>query len=43
MTTRVSGSDLIPLVERIRETQVLCVGDVMLDHYIYGKVERISP
>ncbi len=23
--------------------QVLCVGDVMLDHFVYGSVERISP
>lgn len=22
---------------------VLCIGDVMLDHFIYGRVERISP
>ena len=36
-------ADLIPLVERLRETQILCVGDLMLDHYIYGRVERISP
>ena len=36
-------SDLIPLVERLKQTQILCVGDLMLDHYIYGRVERISP
>ncbi len=39
----VNPSDLIPLVELLRETQILCVGDLMLDHYIYGRVERISP
>jgi D-beta-D-heptose 7-phosphate kinase/D-beta-D-heptose 1-phosphate adenosyltransferase len=39
----VNTSDLIPLVERLKQTQVLCVGDLMLDHYIYGRVERISP
>ena len=22
---------------------VLCIGDVMLDHFVYGRVERISP
>lgn len=38
-----STSDLIPLVEQLKQTQVLCVGDLMLDHYIYGRVERISP
>ena len=26
-----------------RELKVLVIGDIMLDHYIYGKVERISP
>lgn len=30
-------------VERLRDTRVLCVGDVMLDRYIYGDVQRISP
>jgi D-beta-D-heptose 7-phosphate kinase / D-beta-D-heptose 1-phosphate adenosyltransferase len=39
----VSTSDLIPLVEQLKQAQVLCVGDLMLDHYIYGRVERISP
>jgi D-beta-D-heptose 7-phosphate kinase/D-beta-D-heptose 1-phosphate adenosyltransferase len=39
----VNPADLIPLVERLKETQILCVGDLMLDHYIYGRVERISP
>lgn len=38
-----STSDLIPLVEQLKRTQVLCVGDVMLDNYVYGRVERISP
>lgn len=36
-------ADLIPLVERLKQSRVLCVGDLMLDHYIYGRVERISP
>jgi len=39
----VSQADLIPLVEKLKHARVLCVGDVMLDHYIYGRVERISP
>ncbi|MDX2027659.1 MAG: D-glycero-beta-D-manno-heptose-7-phosphate kinase [Alphaproteobacteria bacterium] len=34
---------LIPLVEKLAGHRVLCVGDVMLDRYIYGQVERISP
>ena len=39
--------DLHRIVSRIegdwRETRVLVVGDVMLDRYIWGDVERISP
>src|SRR5690349_19734217 len=26
-----------------RGAPVLCIGDVMLDHFVYGDVERISP
>jgi D-beta-D-heptose 7-phosphate kinase/D-beta-D-heptose 1-phosphate adenosyltransferase len=36
-------SDLVPLVSRLAGTRVLVVGDVMLDHFHYGSVERISP
>ena len=36
-------TDLVALVEALARTRVLCVGDVMLDHYIRGRVERISP
>lgn len=36
-------ADLIPLVEKFKLARVLCVGDLMIDHYIYGRVERISP
>ncbi|MFY9287412.1 MAG: D-glycero-beta-D-manno-heptose-7-phosphate kinase [Alphaproteobacteria bacterium] len=34
---------LIPLIDKLSNHRVLCVGDVMLDRYIYGQVERISP
>ena len=37
------NSDLIPYLERLASARVLCIGDVMLDHYIYGQVERVSP
>jgi len=39
----VTQADLIPLVENLKHARVLCAGDVMLDHYIYGRVDRISP
>src|SRR5581483_5542601 len=34
---------LIPLVEKLAGHRILCVGDVMVDRYVYGQVERISP
>ncbi|MDD5585518.1 MAG: D-glycero-beta-D-manno-heptose-7-phosphate kinase [Alphaproteobacteria bacterium] len=34
---------LLPLLEKLGGHRVLCVGDVMLDRFVYGQVERISP
>jgi D-beta-D-heptose 7-phosphate kinase / D-beta-D-heptose 1-phosphate adenosyltransferase len=31
------------VIDRLGEAHVLCVGDVMLDRFVYGRVERISP
>jgi D-beta-D-heptose 7-phosphate kinase/D-beta-D-heptose 1-phosphate adenosyltransferase len=31
------------IVERFADVKILCVGDVMVDHFIYGTVARISP
>jgi D-beta-D-heptose 7-phosphate kinase/D-beta-D-heptose 1-phosphate adenosyltransferase len=36
-------ADLIPVVSRLTDAKVLCLGDVMLDTFVYGSVERISP
>jgi len=40
-------SPVNPLVrnlrERLQEARVLVVGDAMLDRYLFGEVERISP
>lgn len=36
-------SSLLPLIGRLAGHRVLCVGDVMLDRYVYGLVERVSP
>ena len=36
-------SELAAAVRRFTDAAILCVGDVMLDHYVYGEVERISP
>ena len=35
--------DLITLVSDLAGARVLCVGDVMLDKFVSGEVERISP
>lgn len=32
--------DLLP---RFSEASLLCVGDVMIDHFVYGQVKRVSP
>ncbi len=37
----ISYSDLI--FERMQRTRVLVIGDMMLDHYLWGDVHRISP
>ena len=37
------ASSLAAAVPRLARTSVLVVGDVMLDRYVYGRVERISP
>jgi D-beta-D-heptose 7-phosphate kinase/D-beta-D-heptose 1-phosphate adenosyltransferase len=39
----VNNSDLLPHIDRLSSARVLCIGDVMLDHYVYGQVERVSP
>ena len=38
MSSRLQG-----LLDRAAGKRVLCIGDVMLDRFIYGAVERISP
>lgn len=37
------GSEAVALLSRMTGAKVLCVGDVMLDRYIYGDASRISP
>ncbi len=36
-------ADLVDLVEALSGARVVCVGDVMLDRFVHGIVERISP
>lgn len=37
------SNNLLQLIDNIENTSVLVVGDVMLDRFVYGHVERISP
>lgn len=43
MTEATSKMDLRPYLDRFNGRRVLVVGDLMLDHYIWGSVQRISP
>ncbi len=36
-------SDLASRLDRFADCRILCLGDLMLDRYVYGEVERISP
>ncbi|MCC9621320.1 bifunctional D-glycero-beta-D-manno-heptose-7-phosphate kinase/D-glycero-beta-D-manno-heptose 1-phosphate adenylyltransferase HldE [Thalassospira sp. MA62] len=36
-------SHLARQVEQLTNAKVLCIGDVMLDRFVYGSVDRISP
>ncbi len=36
-------TNLRNIVEQIPSASILCVGDIMLDRYVYGAVERVSP
>ncbi len=38
-----SLSEIQSLLERVAGRRVLCVGDLMVDRYIYGEADRISP
>ncbi len=35
--------ELLRYLERLSETKLLVIGDIMLDSFMYGKAERISP
>jgi D-glycero-beta-D-manno-heptose-7-phosphate kinase len=37
------GHDFRKIFEQFRQLRIMVVGDVMVDAYIFGKVERISP
>ncbi len=43
MRTNSGARRLASYIDRFPRTRVLVVGDVMLDHYVWGSVTRISP
>lgn len=43
MNNKVNLKRFLDILEKIHRARVLVVGDVILDHYIWGKVRRINP
>lgn len=43
MISKAESRRLLKFVDRFSKARILVVGDVMLDHYIWGNVSRISP
>ena len=39
----ITPSDLVSHIEWLSQARILCVGDLMLDRFVYGEVERTSP
>ena len=39
----INPSDLVCHIEWLSQARVLCIGDLMLDRFVYGEVERTSP
>ncbi len=39
----ITPSDLVSHIELLSRARILCVGDLMLDRFVYGEVERTSP
>jgi D-beta-D-heptose 7-phosphate kinase/D-beta-D-heptose 1-phosphate adenosyltransferase len=35
--------DIETAIERVSEQTILCIGDLMLDEFVYGEVSRVSP
>lgn len=43
LTTDAANAERIHQIDAFSNARVMCVGDVMLDRFVYGSVERISP
>jgi rfaE bifunctional protein kinase chain/domain len=40
---KIEGAKLKSILESMKSKTIMVIGDIMLDHYIWGKVDRISP
>lgn len=38
-----ANAGLSAVVEAMTNARILCVGDAMIDHYVWGRIDRISP
>ena len=43
MLKNISNERLLTLTKRLADVRVLVVGDIILDHYIQGSADRLSP
>ncbi|MHB8231704.1 MAG: D-glycero-beta-D-manno-heptose-7-phosphate kinase [bacterium] len=37
------GKNLLDIIKKFNRARILVVGDIMVDHFVYGNVSRISP
>jgi D-beta-D-heptose 7-phosphate kinase/D-beta-D-heptose 1-phosphate adenosyltransferase len=38
-----ANADLSAVIEAMTNARILCVGDAIVDHYVWGRIDRISP
>ncbi len=43
MTERMETKRAVEIIEGFKDRHILVIGDLMMDHYIWGRVARISP
>jgi len=43
MSNRLINNLLKAHKDKVSKCNILCIGDIILDHYIYGRVDRMSP
>jgi len=43
MKSKINPSRIKKIIGKFKQKNILVIGDLILDHYVFGKVERISP